>query len=329
MMLPAEKIIQTNLVYQLMLKIRIAEIQNFSADVVTQLRQLGEVDVMETEKQEVSQCLADYDVFWFRLKFKIEEQDFPEQVRCRYILCPVTGLDHIDLKACEQRGIQVLSLRGETQFLQRVRATAELTMALTLGLLRKLPYAIASVNTYHWQRDLFKGHEIFEKKVGIIGMGRLGSITASYFKALGAEVFGYDIKTFDQTHCTAVTDIQALVSMCDIVSVHVAYNESTHHLIDETIFNAMKPSAVLINTSRGGVVNSDHLLQALQQQQIAGAALDVIENEYAIDNNALIAYAAEHENLLITPHIGGNTWESFDKTEHFLFEKLKAAVTIP
>ena len=323
---PEERIIRPNLAYQHMLKIRIAEIQNFSADVVTQLQQLGEVDVMETEKHELSQCLADYDVFWFRLKFKIEEQDFPEQVRCRYILCPVTGLDHIDLKACERRGIQVLSLRGETQFLQRVRATAELTMALTLGLLRKLPYAIQSVNEYHWQRDLFKGHEIFEKKVGIIGMGRLGGITASYFKAFGADVYGYDIKTFDQTHCTAVTDIQTLVSMCDVVSVHVAYNESTHHLIDETIFNAMKPSAVLINTSRGGVVNSAHLLQALEQQKIAGAALDVVENEYDIAGNALIAYARTHDNLLITPHIGGNTWESFDKTERFLFEKLKASL---
>jgi len=305
-----------------MLKIRIAEIENFSSIVISELNKIAEVDVIETEKTQLTKCLEEYDVFWFRLKFKIEEKDFPKKCRCKYILCPVTGLDHIDLIACEKRGIKVLSLKGEIRFLKKVRATAELTLALTLTLLRQIPQAIDSVKNFNWQRDLFKGNEIFDKKVGIVGVGRLGKITSHYFNALGAEVYGYDIVDFDEEICKKVDSLEELVSIVDILSIHVAYQESTHHFINKAIFDQMKPSALLINTSRGGVINSQDLIEALDQKKIAGAALDVVENEYDILGNKLIEYSTLNKNLIITPHIGGNTWESFEKTENFLLQKL-------
>lgn len=306
-----------------MIKIRIAEIENFSPEVISQLRDVAIVDVIETDKEDLKKCLEEYDVFWFRLKFKIEKTDFPENIKCKYIVCPVTGLDHIDLDFCKQKGITVLSLKGEKEFLKKVRATAELTMALTLSLLRKLPQAIQSVKDYQWQRDLFKGNEIFEKKIGIVGVGRLGTITAQYFKAFGATVYGYDIVDFDESICTKINSLEELASMVDILSIHVAYQPSTHHLIDKKIIHCMQPTSVLINTSRGGVIQSEALLDALQKNEIAGAALDVLENEYDILQNKLIAYSAQNDHLLISPHIGGNTWESFEKTEMFLFNKLK------
>jgi len=309
-----------------MIKIRIAEIENFSTEVISQLREIANVDVIETEKKDLKKCLEEYDVFWFRLKFKIEESDFPENLKCKYIVCPVTGLDHIDLDFCKQKGITVLSLKGEKEFLKKVRATAELTMALTLSLLRKLPQAIQSVKNYQWQRDLFKGNEIFEKKVGIVGVGRLGTITAQYFKAFGATVYGYDIVDFDESICIKMNSLEELASMVDILSIHVAYQPSTHHLIDAKIIQYMKSTSLLINTSRGGVIQSEALLDALQKNEIAGAALDVLENEYDILQNKLIAYSTQNEHLLISPHIGGNTWESFEKTEMFLFNKLKKEI---
>jgi len=309
-----------------MIKIRIAEIENFSTEVISQLREIASVDIIETEKKDLKKCLEEYDVFWFRLKFKIEESDFPENLKCKYIVCPVTGLDHIDLDFCKQKGITVLSLKGEKEFLKKVRATAELTMALTLSLLRKLPQAIQSVKNYQWQRDLFKGNEIFEKKVGIVGVGRLGTITAQYFKAFGANVYGYDIVDFDESICIKMNSLEELASMVDIFSIHVAYQPSTHHLIDTKTIQSMKSTAVLINTTRGGVIQSEALLDALQKNEIAGAALDVLENEYDILQNKLIAYSTQNEHLLISPHIGGNTWESFEKTEMFLFNKLKKEI---
>lgn len=304
----------------------VAETLNFSPEAIQGLKALGNVTLKNIEKSELTEALATYDVFWFRLKFRIEEKDFPTDTKTRFILCPVTGLDHIDLEACERRGVQVLALKGEVDFLKQVRATAEHTLGLTLSLLRKVPQAVSSVNNNVWDRDLFKGQEIYGKKVGILGVGRLGTITAGFFKAFGAEVYGYDIKDFDSSICNKVDSIEELFSRVDILSVHVAYNENTHHLVTAELLNKMKPSAMLINTARGGVINSDALVTSLQNKTIAGAALDVIEDEYNTSNNKLIAYAKQNDNLIITPHIGGNTYESFTKTELFLLNKLKTAL---
>jgi len=110
--------------------------------------------------------------------------------------------------------------------------------------------------------------------------------------------------------------------------VHVAYNKSTQHLVSTQLLNKMKPTALLINTARGGVIDSEALVAALQNKKIAGAAVDVIEDEYDTVNNTLIAYAKRNHNIIITPHIGGNTFESFTKTELFLLEKLKKALNL-
>lgn len=329
MMLQGVKTIQPNTFrLEQKLNILVAETLNFSPEAVKGLEQLGNVTLRDIEKENLTDALAAFDVFWFRLKFKIEEKDFPPQFRCRYILCPVTGLDHIDLAACEKRGTKVLALRGETEFLKTVRATAEHTIGLTLSLLRHVPQAVSSVNEGVWNRDLFKGNEIFGKKVGILGVGRLGTITAGFFKAFGAEVYGYDIKDFDASVCNKIDSIEELFAISDIVSVHVAYNDATHHLINASLLQKMKPAAVLINTARGGVINSADLVEALQSKSIAGAALDVIEDEYNTANNVLVTYAKQNHNLIITPHIGGNTYESFVKTELFLLEKLKNALQL-
>lgn len=306
-----------------MLNILVAETLNFSPQAVEGLKQLGNVTLQNIGKENLTDALGTYDVFWFRLKFRIQEEDFPANTRTRYILCPVTGLDHIDLDACQKRGIQVLALKGETDFLKTVRATAEHTLGLTLSLLRNTSQAIQSVNGGVWNRDLFKGHEIYGKKVGIVGVGRLGTITAGFFKAFGAEVYGYDIKEFDASICNKVDNLPELAAMVDILSIHVAYNDGSRHLIDKTVFEKMQPHAILINTARGGVVNSEDLLNALENKTISGAALDVIDDEYNIKQNPLINFASRNSNLIITPHIGGNTYESFAKTELFLLDKLK------
>jgi phosphoglycerate dehydrogenase-like enzyme len=110
-----------------------------------------------------------------------------------------------------------------------------------------------------------------------------------------------------------------LLAVADVVSLHVKYDAGTRHLIGRSQLAAMKPGAVLVNTSRGGVVNDAALLEALEAGRLAGAALDVLDGEPAIGaDHPLVAYARRHENLLVVPHIGGNTWESFEKTEVFL-----------
>ncbi len=302
------------------IKILIAEPQDFSPRAVSILQQIGQVDLCECEPGHLKQALADYDVFWFRLAHRISRELLTDDIRCRILATPVTGIDHIDLEACTEHGIQVACLRGEYEFLKKVRATAELTVALTLGLLRHVPDAAASVRDGTWNRDLFRGNELFEKTAGIVGMGRLGNIVAGYFRAFGMRVIGYDPRPdFPLDVAERAETLFELLEQCDVVSIHVKYDELTRHLFQREHFTRMKKSSVLINTSRGGIVDDNALLWALDAGQIAGAALDVLDGEPHITaDHPILQYSRNHSNVLVVPHIGGNTEESFAKTEVFL-----------
>lgn len=306
-------------------RILIAETKGFSIQALDVLQQFAEVDLMDIQKGALKKALAEYDVFWFRLRFRIESEDLPEKPCCRFLVCPATGLDHIDLKACAAKGIQVLSLRGESEFLRSVRATAELTIGLALALFRKIPQAASHVQAGGWDRGEFGGQELLGKTVGIAGMGRLGKIVAQYFRAFGCHVLGFDPLPFEEEGVGACESLESLVSQSDIVSLHIDYSRENHHLFDDALFSKFKKGSVLINTARGGLLDDLALIRHLENGHLSGAALDVIENEHHHADSPLIAYAREHKHLLITPHIGGNTTESFAKTEVFLAEKLKEA----
>lgn len=308
------------------LRILIAEVKDFSPTAAAILADLGTVDLTETTGAELTHALNTYDVLWFRLGFRVEACDLPAHPRCRFIVCPVTGLDHIDVAACAARGIQVLSLRGESAFLTSVRATAELTIGLALALFRKIPQAANHVGEGGWNRDLFKGRELFGKSVGVAGMGRLGKIAAQYFRAFGCRVAGYDPVPFEEDGVTPCESLQSLVAQSDLLSIHINLTPQTRHLFNDAILSGFKRGSVLVNTSRGGLIDSLALLRHLESGHLAGAALDVIENEHAHVESPLVAYARRHDHVLITPHIGGNTVESFEKTEVFMAEKLRAVL---
>ena len=307
-----------------MIKIRIAEAYDFSEEVIKHLRQFADVDLAPCRQSDLKTIFQEYDVFWFRLGFRIGPDLMDVKMRCKIVATPVTGIDHIDEKACVAHGLKIICLRGEQDFLREVRATAEMTIALTFAVMRNITDAEQDVKKGLWRRDLFRGHEIYKKTVGIIGLGRLGAITAEYFKALGAEVIGYDIRLDNSPSYVAIEEsIDELVKKADIISIHVKYDESTHHLINEETFKSFTNKKWLINSSRGGIVDECAMLKAFKEDRIAGAALDVVQDEHLFDkNNALLKYAQTHRNLIIVPHIGGNTYESFEKTEWFIAKKI-------
>lgn len=304
-------------------KILIAETGDFNPEVIDLLKEAGEVKIESLKKEDIGNAFRNYDIVWFRLGFTIDENVLDDETKCKIIVTPVTGLDHIDEELCKERGIEVISLRGETDFLKDVRATAELTIGITITLLRNLIPAYNSVLQGEWDRDLYRGNEIFGKTVGIIGMGRLGNIVAEYFYSLGATVCGYDIRKDFPENIKRTETIEELIQNSDIVSCHLSYTKETENMIGEWEFSRFKKEAIFINTSRGGIVDEIALINALKSGTIAGAALDVIKDEGGVNpGNPLIDYANKNSNLLIFPHLGGNTYESFEKTEKFLAEKL-------
>lgn len=304
------------------IRIRIAEDKDFNLKVLDYLKQYAEVDLASCKAEELPSIFDKYDVFWFRLGFIIDHSLIVNSKRVKIIATPVTGIDHIDEKACSEKGIQIACLRGENEFLKDIRATAEHTIALTFAIMRLLGPAMNDTKQGNWKRDQFRGNELYQKKVGIIGFGRLGKITASYFQTFGCEVNYYDIRDVDSKHAKKVTSLKDIAS-CDIVSIHVNYTPQTYHLINTVFFQKCNPNMYFINTSRGGIVNEESLLEALSSHKIRGAALDVIQNEFGFNSqNELAKYAKTNNNLILTPHIGGNTFESFEKTEMFIAKKV-------
>lgn len=310
-----------------MKKVLIAEPKDFSPEVITQLREHAEVDVKAIAPTDLRQALRDYDVFWFRLGWPIDASVLDENSRCRVLATPVTGIDHIDEALCARLGVKIVCLRGEREFLKTVRATAELTLGLAIGVMRHLPAAAGDVLAGRWRRDAFRGHELFGRAAGVVGCGRLGHIVAGYLVALGMEVYTYDPRPEAGPPPGAVRldSLTEVLQRSDLVTLHVNYHPGTHGMLGPAELASCKPGAVLVNTSRGGLVDEAALLAALASGQLSAAALDVLDGEQTLGpDHPLIAYARTHPELLIVPHIGGNTYESFRRTEAFIAEKVIA-----
>ncbi|MGH1376949.1 MAG: NAD(P)-dependent oxidoreductase [Alphaproteobacteria bacterium] len=271
--------------------------------------------------------IGDYDCIIVRLGHKIDKDLLENAKKLKVIVSATTGLNHIDIEEAKSCGIVILSLKGETEFLETVTATAEHTIGLMLSLIRQTPQAYNSVMDGKWDRNLFKGHDLFGKTLGIIGYGRLGKIVAKYAAAFGMTVIAYDIQNINNDEPVESASLNSVLSQSDIITLHASYSPENEGFIDKSCFDKMKKGAVFINTARGEIIDEKALLEALETRHLSGAALDVISNEQdlltvPISDNLLYKYACKHENLILTPHIGGATYDSMYKTEVFMAHKL-------
>ena len=247
----------------------------------------------------------------------------------KFIASGTTGLDHIDLDYCKAKGIDVISLKGETEFLQDVHATAEHTFGLILSLVRRIPFAHNDVCNGNWNREAWQGVELYGKTLGIVGLGRVGKQVAKFAEAFGMKVIWHD-PYIKQAPPNTIPDyykvdrtLECLFRESDIVTVHVPLNPETTGMFGYQQFALMKSSALFINTSRGAVVNESNLLNALEYGIIAGVALDVSANEPGISPSMQVYLKYTEKNIIVTPHISGNTVESRAKTQCFIANKIK------
>jgi D-3-phosphoglycerate dehydrogenase len=229
------------------------------------------------------------------------------------------------MEAAAELGIEVFHLRGKTEFLRSIPSTAEHTWALLLSLARKIPAAYASVKYGEWEQEPYRGHELHEKRLGILGCGRLGGTVAHYARAFGMKVSTFDPHAeFVPSYVARTETLSDLLAGSDILSIHVPLNEETRGMIGQEELAHLPNGAVLINTSRGEIVDESALVSALRSGRLAGAAVDVVQHELDPERRgtALIDYARDHDNLIITPHIGGATVEAVAKTDLFLIGQL-------
>lgn len=255
-----------------------------------------------------------------------------------YITTMSTGYDHIDTKECAKRNILVSNVPryGEN-------TVAEHTFALILALARKIPQSLEKVRRYDFSLDGLRGFDLKGKTIGIVGLGSIGQHVAKIAKGFEMKVIAYDpAKSLDFARSLGVelTSFQDLLTRSDIISLHAPYNQSTHHIINQQNIYLIKKGAYLINTARGGLVETQALVKALDQGLLAGAGLDVLEEELAIkEEKELLCQTSKNPETLntllqnhiliqdprviITPHNAFNSKEALQRILDTTAENIK------
>ncbi len=273
---------------------------------VAQLGLGGEFEVdykPEITREELLKTVGGYDGLVVRSRTRVDSLVMERAPRLRIVARPGTGLDNIDVSAAESRHIAVVNSSESL-----VEAVAEHVFLLMLALSRKLVWADSSLKAGRWMKDSFVGTELKGKCLGVVGMGRIGVRVGEIGIQFGMSIAGHDVVPISEEvvrslRCT-VTSLDSLLGLADYLTIHVPLTPETRHLIDSRRLSMMKKTAYLINTSRGGVVEEESLVESLKGGRLAGAALDVFETEPP--RGGLLSAP----NIILTPHIGGQTLEA-------------------
>ncbi|NEQ45388.1 MAG: hydroxyacid dehydrogenase [Leptolyngbya sp. SIOISBB] len=307
------------------MKIVVTEPQPISQEVRSILSEIGTVSYGPFEDRALEDYLLDCDILMVRLGVYIGDNIFRVARKLRYLVSATTGLDHIDLEAAASNRVKIICLRDCPEKIKSISSTAEHTLGLLLALARSLPQATSHVLNGNWNRNQFWGHQLQGKQLGIVGFGRIGRMVANYGIAFGMQPVAYDIDTSKIYPPILSVSLEELVNTSDFISVHVTADPENHHLIDQSTISQFKTGSFFVNTSRGRIVDSRALADAVISGKIMGAAVDVIEGEEfgEINSDPLVLCAREGYNVIITPHIGGATVDAISQAELSVVSTLK------
>lgn len=245
---------------------------------------------------------GDYDIISIFIDTPLTKKDLDKFPHLKLIVTRSSGFDHIDLEACKARNISVCNIPNYGK-----NTVAEFALALLLALSRKVFASYQVVQTTgKFIREGMTGFDLKNKTLGIIGTGNIGTEMVKIAQGLGMNIIAYDI---NQTLDIPYKTLEEVLKESDVISLHVPYNKHTHYLLNEKNIPLIKKGSYLINTARGPVIEMTALLNALESGQIAGAGLDVIENEDDLSSEISQRLIA-HPNTIITPHNAFNTKEA-------------------
>lgn len=270
------------------------------------LSQVAQVDVKTgLSAEELVKIIPEYDALMIRSGTRVTKEIIEAGTHLKIIGRAGVGVDNVDVPAATRQGIVVVnSPQGNTI------AAAEHAIAMMLALSRHIPEANLSVKNGQWNRQQFIGVEVYKKTLGIVGLGKIGSHVAVAAKAMGMKLLAHDPfisqERAEQLGCRLV-DLDLLIRESDYISLHMPKTEETYHLINAEALAQMKPTARIINCARGGIIDEAALAEALKNDQIAGAAVDVYENEPLEENSPLRSLG---QKVILTPHLGASTEEA-------------------
>lgn len=296
--------------------------------VLDELTAVADITSLPASRETLERELPKFDGYLCALSLPVTDELLGQCPRLRVIATPSTGWDHLDVAAMRARNIHLVSLRGEEKFLNSITATAELAWGLLLTVVRRLREATRLASDGIWARDACRGLQLSGRTLGVVGHGRLGRMMAEYGQAFRMRVLVHEQKNDAFPPGVEPVSLDHLLAESDVISLHVHLTPDNVGLLGKSELSRMKPGAVLINTSRGAVINETALLEALKTRHLSGAGLDVIDGEWNanLEDHPLIRYSRENENLVITPHIGGVTWDSQRAAYAFLAERFRHTI---
>ena len=281
--------------------------------------------------EDLKQIIAEYDAIIIRSETKLKADIIEAGSRLRVIGRAGIGLDNVDIPAATKKGIVVMNTPQENAI-----AAAEHTIAMMLSISRKVPQATASMRAGKWEKKKFMGVELYQKTLGLVGIGVIGTIVVDRARGLKMKVIGYDpylSPEVAEKKGVELVSFDELLSRSDFISIHTPITEETRNLIDQNAIAKMRKGVILVNCARGGIINEKDLYEAIKTGKVAGAALDVFEKEPAIGNPLL-----ELEEVVCTPHLGASTEEAQENVaiaisrqvvDYLINGEIRNAVNIP
>ncbi|MFF0342161.1 phosphoglycerate dehydrogenase [Kribbella sp. NPDC004875] len=272
------------------------------------------------DRAELIPAIADVDAILIRSATKVDAEALAAAKKLKVVARAGVGLDNVDVKAATQAGVMVVNAPTSN-----ITSAAELAVALLLASARRVPAANESLKKGEWKRSKYSGVELFEKTVGIVGLGKIGVLVAQRLAAFGMNVIAYD--PYVQAGRAAqmgvrLATLDELLASSDFISVHLPKTPETIGLIGDEQLHKVKPEVIIVNAARGGIVDEQALYSALKEGRVAGAGLDVFASEPCTDSPLF-----EFENVVVTPHLGASTEEAQEKAGIAVAKSVRLALS--
>jgi D-3-phosphoglycerate dehydrogenase len=269
-------------------------------------------------KLELEEIIKEYDGLIVRNKTQVNSDILKNASKLKFIGRLGVGLDNIDTEYCKNKDIHVQPATG-----MNADSVAEYVVSSSMSLIKKIPMFHSGTIKGEWPRTTIKSTEINQKNLGIIGFGTIGKKVAEYSSKNGLKILAYDpyIKEINDKEIDAkLSGLNEIYEKSDIISIHLPLTDETKNMINKSSFSQMKNNPIIINTSRGGIINESDLINAYHENIISGFALDVFENEPI--ESEFYNKIKPGMNCILTPHISGVTTESNIRVSNFIVKKI-------
>ncbi len=294
--------------------------ESLSEEGLDKLRTGAEVDARKLSREEILAVIGDYDALIVRSATKVDKELLERGTSLKVVGRAGVGLDNIDVATATRLGVLVVNAPTSN-----VLSAAEHTLALLLSLARHVPAADASLRTGAWERERFTGVELEGKTLGILGLGRIGTLVAQRAAGFGMRLLGYDPyvskQRATQLGIQMASSVEEVCREADFITVHLPKTAETKAILGDAEFAVMKPEARVINVARGGIVDEDALVRALKDGKVAGAAIDVYEKEPPGQHPLF-----DFEQVVVTPHLGASTEEAQTRAGTAIVEQVLLAL---